>query len=30
MSGLNTGTGNATVHWWQTLYEWPLDLPLTE
>ena len=26
----NTGTGNATVHWWQTLYEGPLDLPLTE
>ena len=21
---------NATVHWWQTLYEGPLDLPLTE
>ena len=26
----NTGTGNATAHWWQTLYEGPLDLPLTE
>ena len=26
----NTGTGNATVHWWQTLYEGPLDLPLDE
>ena len=26
----NTGTGNATVHWWQTLYEGPLDLPLNE
>ena len=26
----NTGAGNATVHWWQTLYEGPLDLPLTE
>ena len=26
----NTGTGIATVHWWQTLYEWPLDLPLNE
>lgn len=26
----NTGTGNATVHWWQTFYEGPLDLPLTE
>jgi len=24
------GTGNATVHWWQTLYEGPLDLPLNE
>ena len=26
----NTGTGNATVHWWQTLCEGPLDLPLNE
>lgn len=26
----NTGTGNATVHWWQTFYEGPLDLPLDE
>ena len=26
----NTGTDNATVHWWQTLYEGPLDLPLNE
>lgn len=26
----NTGTGNATVHWWQTMYEGPLDLPLNE
>jgi hypothetical protein len=26
----NTGTGNATVHWWQSQYEGPLDLPLNE
>ena len=26
----NTGTDNATVHWWQTFYEGPLDLPLNE
>ena len=26
----NTGTGNATVHWWQASCEGPLDLPLTE
>ena len=26
----NPGTGNATVHWWQTLYEGPLDLPSNE
>ena len=26
----NTGTGNATVHWWQASYDGPLDLPLNE
>lgn len=26
----NPGTGNATVHWWMTLYEGQLDLPLNE
>ena len=26
----NPGASNATVHWWQSQYEGPLDLPLTE
>ena len=33
MSGLNTlwlRVFQGLVHWWQTLYEGPLDLPLDE